>query len=102
MVLLQAVSAGALIPTQSQPQLQTILVWCIVIEVGAVSVVVLGVIAYFAWKRPAYLFSPSDIDPAAHRSLYGSVQETETEVETDHLHPGPYEDIQFIVDEQEE
>ena len=92
MVLLQAVAAGALVPTQSQPQLQTILVWCIVISIGAVSTVVLSIIIFFALKRPAYLFSPSDIDPSAHGSLYGSVADSQA----DRIEPEPHEDAKFI------
>ena len=98
MVMLQAIAAGALIPTQSQPTLQAILVICIVIEVIAVSTVILGVIVYFAVKRPAYLFSPSDISPSAHSSLYGSVSSTGS----DELSSIPYmDDVEFTVEERE-
>ena len=98
MVMLEAIAAGALIPTQSQPMLQTILVICIVFEALAVSLVVLGVIVYFAVKRPAYLFSPSDISPSAHGRLYGSAPSPDS----NELQSAPYlDDVEFTVEERE-
>ena len=71
MVLLEAIAAAALIPLKSQPDLQTVVVVMMVASIGLITILVVGMIALFAWKRPGLLFNPRDIDPSVHAILYG-------------------------------
>lgn len=71
MVLLEGIAAAALVPLQSQPDLQRILVFTIVATISVLTVMIVGLIVYFARTNPGLLFNPGDIDPSVHLSLYG-------------------------------
>ncbi len=70
MVLLEGISASALVPLQGQPELQARIVWMMIGTVSAVTLTVIILIGYFALRRPGLLFSPQDIEAAAHVPLY--------------------------------
>ena len=70
MVLLQGIAAAALVPLDSQPTLQGLLVYMMVSATGIITILVVTLVGCFAWKNPGLLFSPRDIDPAIHRYLY--------------------------------
>lgn len=70
MVLLQGIAAAALVPLESQPDLQRLLVWMMVGVTIAITLVVVIVVLWFAFRNPGLLFSPRDISPEAHIPLY--------------------------------
>lgn len=70
MVLLHGIVALALVPTNGSDELQRMLVWTMIGNVSFMSVAIAVLVGYLAWREPAYLFSPSDIDPSAHPDLY--------------------------------
>ncbi len=70
MVLLHGIVALALWPTNGSDDLQRMLIWAMIGNVSFMSVAIASLVGYLAWKKPWYLFSPSDIDPSAHRDLY--------------------------------
>ena len=70
MILLQGIAAAALVPLQSQPDLQLILVRLVVGVTSILTSVVVIVVLWFAFKNPGLLFSPRDIDPRVHVDLY--------------------------------
>ncbi|MSQ15773.1 MAG: hypothetical protein EXR50_07925 [Dehalococcoidia bacterium] len=70
MVFLEGITAGALVPLQGQPELQSRLVWLMIITVLAVTIVVIILIIRFAFWHPGLLFNPSDIHSSAHVDLY--------------------------------
>jgi hypothetical protein len=72
MVLLQAIAGGTLFGLKSQPAVQQIVALMMVGSISAVTVLVVGLVAYFALTRPGLLFNPRDIDPSVHWDLYGS------------------------------
>ena len=72
MVLLQGIATAALVPLQSQADLQRLIVWMMV---GSISVITLGVVVvvlWFAFRNPGLLFNPRDISPEVHLPLYSS------------------------------
>ena len=71
MVLLDAIAAGALFPLKDQPELQRYVVFLLIGSIGLITLLVCGLVIYFAIRRPGLVFSPTDIDPAAHMHLYG-------------------------------
>ncbi len=71
MVFLEGITAGALVPLQGQPELQSRLVCLMIITVLAVTIVVIVLIVRFAFWHPGLLFNPSDIHSSAHIRLYG-------------------------------
>ena len=71
MVLLDAIAAGALFPLKDQPELQRYVVLLSIGSIGLITLLVCGLVIYFAIRRPGLLFSPTDIDPAVHMDLYG-------------------------------
>ena len=71
MVLLEAVLLGALVPLRDQPTLQTLVVYALISSVGLITLLVAGLIVFFAIRRPGLLFNPRDIDPSVHAELYG-------------------------------
>ncbi len=70
MVLLQGIAAAALVPLESQPDLQRLLVWLMVGVTIAITSVVVIVVLWFTFRRPGLLFSPRDISMQAHLELY--------------------------------
>lgn len=72
MVLLQAIAGGTLFGLKSQPDVQQVVALMMVGSISAVTVLVVGLVAYFALTRPGLLFNPRDIDPSVHMDLYGS------------------------------
>ena len=71
LVALEAIATASLFALESDPSLRTWMVAAMIFVFILVTVVILGVIVYFALRRPAYLFNPSDISDSAHFSLYG-------------------------------
>ena len=71
MVLLQGISASALFALKDQPTLQLILVIMMASVTAVVALAVVVLIGWLAYRNPGLLFSPPDIDPIAHLSLYG-------------------------------
>jgi hypothetical protein len=71
LVALEGVAGGSLFALDSSSVLQTAMVAAMILVFVAVTVVLLGVIIYFAVRQPAYLFNPSDISESAHLALYG-------------------------------
>ncbi len=72
MVLLQGIAAAALIPLESQPELQARLVWMMIFVTGGLALVVAIVVLWFTFKNPGLLFNPRDINPEVHLDLYPS------------------------------
>lgn len=70
MVLLQGIAAASLVPLGSQPELQRLIVWMMVAATSAIALVLIIVVLWFTFRNPGLLFSPRDISPAAHISLY--------------------------------
>jgi hypothetical protein len=70
MVLLEGAAVGALATLGSQPELQRMLVFMMVVTISAVTILVIVLISGFAIKSPGLLFNPRDIDPSAHQALY--------------------------------
>jgi hypothetical protein len=70
MVLLQGVTAGALVAVDSEPELQRILVYLMVSVTAIITVLVVSLISYFAIRNPGLLFNPQDIDSSVHSRLY--------------------------------
>ena len=71
MVLVDGIATAALVPLQSEPNLQRILVWMMVGVTSAITLVVIFVVVWFTVKSPGLLFNPQDIDPNVHSDLYG-------------------------------
>ena len=71
LVALEGVAGGSLVALESGSDLQFAMVAAMIFVFVAVTIVVLGVIIFFAVRRPGYLFNPSDISESAHVSLYG-------------------------------
>ncbi|MEK7807423.1 MAG: hypothetical protein AAB528_06780 [Chloroflexota bacterium] len=71
LVALEGVAGGSLFALDSGSVLQTAMVAAMIFAFVAVTVVVLCVYIYFAVRKPAYLFNPSDISESAHLALYG-------------------------------
>ena len=83
LVALEGVAGGSLVVLESGSSLQTWMVAAMIFVFVAVTLVVLGIIIYFAVRKPAYLFSPSDISESAHSDLYaGSSPRRYIEVST--------------------
>ena len=70
MVLLQGIAAAALVPLESQPDLQRVIVWMMVVVTSAIVLVLVVVVLWFAFRNPGLLFNPKDISPEAHVPLY--------------------------------
>ena len=70
LVALEGVAGGSLVALESGSSLQAWMVAAMIFVFVAVTLVVLGIIIYFAVRKPAYLFSPSDISESAHSDLY--------------------------------
>lgn len=82
MVLLEGIAAAALVPLEGQPELQRMLVWLMIGVTSAITAVVIVVVLRFTFRNPGLLFSPRDINPEAHISLYspgGSIPKPETD-----------------------
>ncbi len=69
--VLEAVAVGALVALDSDPGLRAWVTAAIIFVLVLTTVVVLGVYVFLAIRKPAYLFSPSDISQEAHIQLYG-------------------------------
>lgn len=61
MILLQGIATAALVPLQSQPALQRMIVWMMVASISAITLLVVIIVLYFAVRRPGLLFNPQDI-----------------------------------------
>jgi hypothetical protein len=85
-VLIQAISAGALFAIRSQIALQWILVILIAIVTLAFTTLVIWLVVHLTHRDPAYLFNPQDIDPSVHRAIYAS-QSDKIEVELEDKKP---------------
>jgi hypothetical protein len=70
MVLMQAISVGALAAIRSQPILQMALVSVIIFVLLLVTILVCFLIIRFALRTPGLLFNPQDIAPGVHPGLY--------------------------------
>ena len=70
MVLLQGIATAALVPLQSEPSLQRLIVWMMVASISMITLVVAGVVVWFALRNPGLLFNPRDISPEVHIPLY--------------------------------
>lgn len=69
-VLLQGISAGALLALRSQPVLQWVLVIMMVSMTTVITGVVVWMVVRFARSNPALLFPAQDIDPSVQRLIY--------------------------------
>ena len=70
LVALEGIAGGSLYALDSGSGLQIAMVATMISVFAAVTLVVLGIIIYFAVRQPAYLFNPSDISESAHVILY--------------------------------
>jgi hypothetical protein len=70
LVALEGVAGGSLFALDPGSALQTAMVAAMIFVFVTVTLVVLGMIIYFAVRQPAYLFNPSDISESAHLTLY--------------------------------
>ena len=66
MILLQGIAAAALVPLQSQPDLQLILVWMMVGVTVAITSVVVIVVLWFALKTRGYFLT---LETLTHKSM---------------------------------
>jgi hypothetical protein len=73
MVLMQAVSAGALVAVKDHFILQTVLVSVMSLALLSITGIVGFLVVRFAIRRPGLLFNPQDIAEGVHRELYVNV-----------------------------
>ncbi len=92
MVLLQGIAAAALLPLESQPELQARLVWMMIAVTGGLALVVAVVVLWFTFKNPGLLFNPKDISPEVHLDLYRSSSRVPRT-----LRPAPRGEVTFEV-----
>lgn len=84
MVFLEGIATSALIPLSSQPHLQALLVYLMVVSIGVITLVIVIVVAWFAFTNPGLLFNPQDIDRSVHLPLYGPSESPQSAVEIPH------------------
>lgn len=89
MVLMQAVSAGALVAVKDKFILQAVLVSVMSLALISITVIVGFLVVRFAIRSPGLLFNPQDIAAEVHHDLYVPVspEQIELRVEPSQTHP---------------